>query len=211
MRLDHTSLLFLASTTTLAGATFVSPAVAQQAAAAASATPTTGVEMVGASRDDSLAPRGNLWELGLFGGLLFVSDRNALHDPALPFANFKQPSPEVGLRIAYLPLPVLGAEGEFMGAAGELDGGEGAVVWAGRGHLLFQVPTSSVSPFVLIGGGRMGIHSDAVGDDNDPEWSSRLAWRTYQSFLCNCIRTSCASSRRARSTFTGFASPCEIR
>jgi outer membrane protein OmpA-like peptidoglycan-associated protein len=119
--------------------------------------------------DDSLAPRGNLWELGIFGGLLFISDRNAFHDPRRPFANFRNPSPEVGVRIAYLPLSFLGAEGEFMGAASELDSGEGAVTWAGRGHLILQIPTSTVSPFVLIGGGRMGIFSEASGDDSDPE------------------------------------------
>src|SRR6185295_12040260 len=122
--------------------------------------------------DDSLAPRGNLWELGIFGGLLWVSDRNALHDPEKPFADFKQPAPEVGLRIAYLPLSWLGLELEGMGAAGELRNGsdQGAVVWAARGHLLLQVPTTYVSPFVLVGGGRMGIISDdsASGKDDDP-------------------------------------------
>jgi outer membrane protein OmpA-like peptidoglycan-associated protein len=167
MRLDHTSLIF-ASTAVLANATIAAPASAQQATGSASVAP-AGVEVMGAVEDDSLAPRGNLWELGIFGGLLFVSDRNALHDPTLPFADFEKPTPEVGLRIAYLPLPFLGAEGEFMGAAGELENGEGAIVWAGRGHLLFQIPTRSVSPFVLIGGGRMGIQSDASGNDSDPE------------------------------------------
>lgn len=167
MRLDHRSLI-IASTAALANATITAPAAAQEATGSASVAP-TGVELVGAAEDDSLAPRGNLWELGIFGGLLFVSDRNALHDPAQPFADFEKPTPEVGLRIAYLPLSFVGVEGEFMGAAGELENGEGAIVWAGRGHLLFQIPTRSVSPFVLIGGGRMGIQSDAAGNDSDPE------------------------------------------
>jgi outer membrane protein OmpA-like peptidoglycan-associated protein len=171
MRLDLFS-LFSMSAGLLASASLAAPAAAQEAQAGASAqlTPTTSsVAVASSDGDDSLAPRGNLWEVGLFGGLLFISDNNALHDPTLPFANFKQPSPEVGVRIAYLPLPFIGAEGEFMGAASELDGGAGVVTWAGRGHLLFQIPTSTVSPFVLIGGGRMGISSDAVGDDSDPE------------------------------------------
>src|SRR5690606_8316829 len=118
--------------------------------------------------EDGLEPRGNLLELGIFGGLLFMSNRNALHDPRLPFADFEKPSPEVGIRIAYLPLSFLGVEGEFMGAAGQLVDGEGAAVWSGRGHLLFQVRTRRVNAFVLIGGGRMGLSSDAVGDDSDP-------------------------------------------
>lgn len=130
--------------------------------------PASGVLVTSEDDDDGLAPRGNLAELGIFGGLLFLSGNNALHDARLPLADFEQPAPEVGVRIAYLPLSFLGVEGEFMGAAAELEGGEGAMVWAGRGHLLFQVPTRRVNPFVLIGGGRMGISSDAVGDDSDP-------------------------------------------
>jgi outer membrane protein OmpA-like peptidoglycan-associated protein len=127
---------------------------------------------VAAAYDDdgeTFAPRGNLWELGIFGGLLFISDRNAFHEAIKPFPNFENPSPEVGLRLSYLPLPFLGLEGEFMGAAAELDNGDGATAWAGRGHLLLQVPTRYVSPFLVVGGGRMGIFSDLAGDDSDPE------------------------------------------
>jgi OOP family OmpA-OmpF porin len=161
------------------GAAFLAPTLsaapghAQQVELGASveATPqgvTGGSTVTADDGDDSLAPRGNLWELGIFGGLLFISERNAFHEPALPLPSFRVPSPEVGLRLAYLPLSFLGAEGEFMAAASELDTGEGAITWAGRGHLLLQVPTRVVSPFVLIGGGRMGIFSDASGDDSDP-------------------------------------------
>lgn len=120
-----------------------------------------------AEDDDVMAPRGNLFEVGLFGGLLWVSERNALHDPRRPFANFENPSPEIGIRLGYFPLSFLGIEGELMAAAGELEGGEGATPWAGRGHLLLKIPTR-VSPFVLAGAGRMGVLSDAVGDDDDP-------------------------------------------
>jgi len=162
------------SAAVVTSAVAITPAQAQQvdASATASATPAVAPAAVPLSSDDdddSLAPRGNLWELGIFGGLLFISDRNAFHDPVLPYANFKNPSPEVGVRISYLPLSFLGLEGEFMGAAGELEDGSGATAWAGRGHLLLQIPTRSVIPFVVVGGGRMGILSDVVGDDGDPE------------------------------------------
>jgi outer membrane protein OmpA-like peptidoglycan-associated protein len=169
MRLDFSSFLHQSAVVTIC-ASLAASAAAQQLEAGANVQMTSSNAMV-ADEDydeDGLAPRGNLWELGLFGGLIFMSNRNALHDPREPFADFEKPSPEVGLRIAYLPLSFLGAEGEFMGAAGELEGGEGAILWAGRGHLLFQVPTRRVTPFVLIGGGRMGIVSDAVGNDSDP-------------------------------------------
>lgn len=171
MRLDFTSFLSKSAVFLACGAASTHAAAQQSdgsATMSAQGGPAGGAVVVGGDEDDGLSPRGNLFELGIFGGLLFISERNALHDPRQPFANFEQPSPEVGVRIAYLPLPFLGAEGEFMGAASELEDGEGAITWAGRGHLLFQIPTSTVSPFVLIGGGRMGIVSDAAGNDSDP-------------------------------------------
>lgn len=181
MRLDSSSFLLsgavalACSSAVLLATSFVAPnAVAQVQAGASAQMSTEGGPASGAlvtsddDDEDGLAPRGNLGEIGLFGGLIFMSNRNALHDARLPYADFEKPTPEVGLRIAYLPLSFLGVEGEFMGGAAQLVGGEGAIVWAGRGHLLFQVPTRRVNPFVLIGGGRMGISSDPAGDDNDP-------------------------------------------
>jgi outer membrane protein OmpA-like peptidoglycan-associated protein len=173
MRLDSSSLLF-SGAIVLACSSFAASAAAQTQAGASlqmstEGGPASGVLVTSDDDDeDGLAPRGNLGELGLFGGLIFMSNRNALHDARLPYADFEKPTPEVGLRIAYLPLSFLGVEGEFMGGAAQLVGGEGAIVWAGRGHLLLQVPTRRVNPFVLIGGGRMGISSDPAGDDTDP-------------------------------------------
>ncbi len=142
-----------------------------EAGGSVQATPVSLSAGTSSAGETGLEPRGNLWELGIFGGLLFVSDRNAFTETT-NFANFKQPAPEVGLRLAYLPLSWLGVEVEGMGAAGELRNGsdEGAAIWAARGHLLLQIPTSYVSPFVLGGGGRMGIVSDdaASGQDHDP-------------------------------------------
>jgi outer membrane protein OmpA-like peptidoglycan-associated protein len=173
---------YLTLSAAFAAAVLAAPSARAQALAAGgsveatTATPVeaTPVAMTGGTStggETGLEPRGNLWELGIFGGLLFVSDRNAFAKTTT-FANFKQPSPEVGLRLAYLPLSWLGLEIEGMGAAGELRNGtdQSAVVWAGRGHLLLQIPTTYVSPFVLGGGGRMGIISDdaASGKDDDP-------------------------------------------
>jgi outer membrane protein OmpA-like peptidoglycan-associated protein len=173
MRLLSHSLTLSAAVAAVLAATSSARAQGIEATSSVQAAPapvTTGVS--GGADDDVLAPRGNLWELGIFGGLLFVSDRNALHEPIKAFANFKQPAPEVGLRLAYLPLSVLGIEIEGMAAAGELRNGNdnGAAVWAARGHLLLQLPTSIVTPFILGGGGRMGIISDAAdaGKDDDP-------------------------------------------
>jgi OOP family OmpA-OmpF porin len=173
MRLHFSSLLCSSATllavTALSSLTRAQDADASVSAAATPMTLSTSATLSGDDDDDDvMAPRGNLFELGIFGGLLWISERNAFHEPALPFANFENPSPELGLRMAYLPLSFLGLEGEFMAGAAELEGGEGATPWAGRGHLILQIPTRSVSPFVLAGGGRMGIFSDSSGDDNDP-------------------------------------------
>jgi OOP family OmpA-OmpF porin len=124
------------------------------------------------SEDNVFAPRGNLWELGIFGGLIWMSERSAFNEGTRPYADFKQPAPEVGLRVAYLPLSFLGLEIEGMGAAGELRNSDkqGATIWAARAHLLLQIPTTYVIPFVLGGAGRMGVISDdsASGKDDDP-------------------------------------------
>lgn len=144
------------------------PASAQVASSPSSSPMVLTAPSAEAASEDVFAPRGNLLELGLFGGLLFVSDRNALHDPARPFANFRNPVPEIGLRLAYFPLSFLGAEAEFAVGAAGLDGGENATTWAGRGHLILQAPTRRVVPFALVGGGRMGISSDLAGEDDDP-------------------------------------------
>jgi outer membrane protein OmpA-like peptidoglycan-associated protein len=156
------------SATLLSAASGQAQQVGMQASGQAGPQTTTSSVALSSVDEEDHGPPRNLWELGIFGGLLFISDRNALHDPYKPLVDFRNPSPEVGLRIAYFPLSFLGVEGEFMGAAAELENGDGSLIWAGRGHLILQVP-SIVSPFVLIGGGRLGIRSDFAGNDSDPE------------------------------------------
>lgn len=169
----HLSLLV--SSAALSGAALTQSAASAQTvnvqASAGGSTETSAPSPVGLAlveEDDGLTPRGNIWELGIFGGALLLSDYNAFHDPVLPFADFKRPAPEIGLRASYMPLSFLGVEAELMAAAAELTNEDGAVVWGGRGHLVLQVPTRVVSPFAVIGGGRMGLFSDYAGDDDDP-------------------------------------------
>ncbi|MET0409677.1 MAG: hypothetical protein ABW217_00205, partial [Polyangiaceae bacterium] len=161
----------LASLSLALAATSAAPhaAHAQEASGGVSVQASGG--SVSADEDNPLAPRGNLWEVGVFGGLLFLSDKSDFREDGLsPFPNFAQPAPEVGLRVAYFPLPFLGLEVEGMGAAARLDGGgdqDGVAVWGARGHLVLQVPTERITLFALAGGGRLGTHSDLSGDDDD--------------------------------------------
>jgi OOP family OmpA-OmpF porin len=161
----------LASLSVALAAVSAAPRPAQAQEASASVSVQAGGD---ADEDDALAPRGNLWEVGVFGGLLFMSDNADFRGRAsAPFPNFAQPAPEVGLRVAYFPLPFLGLEVEGMGAAARLEGvegDEGAAVWAARGHLILQVPTERITLFALGGGGRLGVHSDLTGHDHDPEF-----------------------------------------
>lgn len=114
-------------------------------------------------------PENNLWELGLFGGVMFPSSSHQLYDPALTSAA-QQPfksAGEIGLRFAYYPLAFLGAEVEAAAMPSSAKDGSAAGLWAARGHLIGQLPLSSVVPFLLVGGGALGAGSDAMGSDVD--------------------------------------------
>jgi OOP family OmpA-OmpF porin len=104
--------------------------------------------------------------VGVFGGLLVPSDRHALYSTTQEA--FKSPVPELGARFAYFPVKFLGAELE--GAAGptKTESGSPAGVWGVRGHLIGQLPGSMLTPFVLLGLGRLGAGSTATGTDSDP-------------------------------------------
>jgi outer membrane protein OmpA-like peptidoglycan-associated protein len=148
------------------------PRLARAQEAAGKLTVQAGPPEAHAEADDVYEPRGNLWEVGVFGGLLFLSDRSDFRSSgSSPFPNFAQPTPEFGLRVAYFPLSFLGLEVEGMGGAGRLDDtgdNDGVAVWAARGHLILQVPTSRVTLFALGGAGRLGVRSDLTGSDDDP-------------------------------------------
>ena len=69
-------------------------------------------------------PEANLWELGLFGGMMFPSSSHQLYDPALTSAVQQpfEPAGEIGVRFAYYPLAFLG--GELEAAADVLESQE---------------------------------------------------------------------------------------
>lgn len=155
--------------------TTAAPITSQTEAAAAGATaevppaanPDTGPDDI--PYLDRYKPEANLWELGLFGGVLFPSNSHQLFDPGLP-ASVQQPfktAGELGVRFAYYPLSFLGAEVEAAAMPGETDDGRGAGLWAARGHLIGQLPIKSIVPFVLVGAGALGASSEAMGSDTD--------------------------------------------
>jgi outer membrane protein OmpA-like peptidoglycan-associated protein len=119
------------------------------------------------------APERNMLELGIFGGVLIPSKNHELfeHDFALPDQGFKPLStvaPDVGLRFAYFPARIFGLEVEGAAMPTSTEAGDGALLYAARGHAMLQLPRS-VAPFVLAGVSGLGVASDrsALGNDID--------------------------------------------
>ncbi|MGC4087832.1 MAG: OmpA family protein [Polyangiaceae bacterium] len=107
------------------------------------------------------------FELGIFGGLFFPSSSHELLTRG-PWQKYDSPAPELGGRIAFLPLEFAGVEVEGAAMPTKTEKGSAGTFWAARGHLLLQVPLGSVTPFAVLGGGALGASSNALGSDNDP-------------------------------------------
>ena len=119
-------------------------------------------------------PQAGLWELGIYGGIYVPGRNHELFEPdlSLPdqgFQRFGSVAPDFGLRAAFYPLRFLGIELEG-GLMPTNAGGESAILYTFRGHLLAQIARWSIAPFLLIGPGMLGVSSDrsAVGNDIDP-------------------------------------------
>lgn len=122
------------------------------------------------------APTRNMGEIGIFAGVFLPTPRLELFqaDDALPqqgYRPFRAANPDIGLRAAYFPIRFLGVELEGAAMPSKLkDGGkQRATMFAFRGHVVGQLGLWSVTPFVLLGTGLMGVASDrnAVGKDVD--------------------------------------------
>ncbi len=123
------------------------------------------------------APTRNMWELGVYGGVWFPSPRIELFEPiaGLPgdgHQSLRTVAPEFGLRAGYYPFRFFGAELEGgVIPARTRDTGNPATAWALRGHLIAQLGLWSVTPFLLVGTGLLGVDSEAppasLGSEQD--------------------------------------------
>lgn len=119
-------------------------------------------------------PVRNLWELGIWGGIvmpsraleLFAPDRDL---PEQGFRNLRRVAPDLGVRAGFYPLRVLGVELEAGVMPTRADNDARATLFAVRGHVVGQLGFSNVTPFVLAGAGAFGVGSSrrAVGTDVD--------------------------------------------
>lgn len=141
------------------------PAAAAPAAAPAAAAP-VAAEPAAKSYMQRYRPEARLFELGLFGGLMHISDDHALGHSDDPHRYFKNWGGELGLRLAYYPLDFLGIEAEGAQVSATIDQGRGASIWAAGGHLIGQLTSASITPFVLVGAGTLGANSHEMGSES---------------------------------------------
>lgn len=114
-------------------------------------------------------PESNLWEVGLFAGLLFPPSDHNLKVAVLPRDEYSPLAGVVGGSLAYFPLSWLGAELDVMGAGANLATSKySAALYGGRVHGVLQLPLYSVVPFAFVGGGFLGASSEIMGHDRDP-------------------------------------------
>ncbi len=118
---------------------------------------------------DDRKPEAHIVELGGFGGVLLPSNKHELYDsPNVTHQRLKKASPEVGLRLGYFPLKFFGFEIEGALMPTTTRDGDKSLLFAGRGHLVLQMP-ARFTPFLVAGGGILGVKSkeNALGNDID--------------------------------------------
>jgi hypothetical protein len=121
-------------------------------------------------------PERNTVELGIHAGLLLLNERHSLFhaDPSqylLGYKRLRQPNAALGLRAGFYPLAHLGIEAEAGFSPAQLRDEPGAaLVYSVRGQLVAQLGLWSITPFVLIGAGTLGIASkpEVLGREFDP-------------------------------------------
>ncbi len=113
-------------------------------------------------------------ELGIYGGIM-VPSRNLelfqadLDLPDQGFKRYKRVAGDLGLRLGYYPIRHFGIEAEGGAMLAKTAADQRATMWTVRGHAVAQLGLSSITPFLLIGVGALGVTSDrdAVGKEAD--------------------------------------------
>ena len=120
------------------------------------------------------APERNMGEIGVYGGVFLPSRTLELFQanldlPDQGFKQFKRLAPDVGLRAGFYPSRFFGLEFEGGAMPGRTSADQAATFWTVRGHLVAQLGLASITPFILVGPGALGVSSArlAVGNDVD--------------------------------------------
>jgi OOP family OmpA-OmpF porin len=107
------------------------------------------------------------FEFGIFGGVIFPPKDHSLRDWDEPYQDYDDVALDLGLRVALFPLDYIGIEGEGAIMPTQTEGGNSALLYHLRAHAILQYPFEAITPFAVIGGGRMQVNSDALGVDSD--------------------------------------------
>jgi outer membrane protein OmpA-like peptidoglycan-associated protein len=116
------------------------------------------------------APERNMFELGVWGGVLVMNREHELYDPRVaPHLRYRPAALDLGLRFAYFPLRWLGGELEVGVMPTRNDADARTTLYTVRGHAIAQLPWWRLTPFLVVGGGGMGVASrpSALGNDID--------------------------------------------
>jgi OOP family OmpA-OmpF porin len=111
------------------------------------------------------------FELGVYWGAFIPSGKHEFYDSSnadITYQKLEFVTPELGLRLAWFPHPVIGIEAEgalLPSQTRQTDAGVN--LWTARGHVILQAPTKTIVPFLLGGGGVIGISSKATDLGND--------------------------------------------
>jgi len=162
---------FLISTLVLAGSAWAGEPADSGTLGGDEGSGSAGAEADGADASGHDYPAATLpmsGELGVLFGVIAPAGDHNLH------AEDREPRPlrgtamEFGLRAGMFPLTFAGAEIEGALAPTSTKDGMGATLWAFRAHAVAQLPLARMAPFILVGGGRLGVFSNSNGNDSDP-------------------------------------------
>jgi len=122
------------------------------------------------SYNERYKPMANTWELGLFTGVLFPSEDHNIFAPreGITQQPYAGSALELGMRLGYFPLAFLGVEASSFAAPTEVESGRSAMLYGADVALVGQLPSMSLTPFLLVGGGMLGGISEPMGNDMDP-------------------------------------------
>ncbi len=125
-------------------------------------------EEVAAEWNQQLLPEAGVFEVGLFTGPLRISRAHNLVEPPNFRRAYVNPGWMIGGRIGYSFIPNLGAELELGHVESKVDRVDRrASLLTFRTHLLAQLSTSRVAPYVVAGIGGLKTSSDPMGKDLD--------------------------------------------
>ncbi|MCB9705028.1 MAG: OmpA family protein [Myxococcales bacterium] len=106
-------------------------------------------------------PRDHELEISVFGGVLAPARGIALRAEDAAPGEYRRPAADLGLRLGYYPSRFFGIEGELGLMPGRFND-QRALLYTARAQAVIQAGWWRILPFATLGGGVLGVRSDAV-------------------------------------------------